>query len=150
MIEVYRLHSSRYSAMNGEGAAICGGRWNRQGTEAIYTAASRSLAILEILVHYAILPRNFLLTPIRIPDHVRTLFVPDSALPDSWNRASTIAATQDLAMQFYPNTAVSSVPSAVVMKERNYVLNPAHRDFQHIQFLASEPFQFDPRLKQAV
>jgi RES domain-containing protein len=53
-----------------------------------------------------------------------------------------------LAVQFYPNTAVLSVPSAIVMKERNYVLNPAHPDFQHVQFFASEPFQFDPRLRQ--
>jgi len=147
VIEVYRLHSARYPAMNGEGAAVYGGRWNRKGTEAIYAADSRSLAILEIMVHYSVLPKDFLLTPIRIPDRVRVLSVPDSALPLGWNQATTIAATPDLAMQFYPNTAVLSVPSAIVMRERNYVLNPAHRDFQHIQFLASEAFQFDPRLK---
>jgi RES domain-containing protein len=136
--------------MNGAGAAICGGRWNRQGAEVIYTAASRSLAILEVLAHYAVLPKDFLLTPIRIPDRVGTISIPDSALPVGWNQASTIAATQELAMQFYPSTAVLSVPSSIVMKERNYVLNPAHRDFRYIQFLASEPFQFDVRLKQTV
>ena len=147
MIEVYRLHSARYPAMNGEGAAICGGRWNRQGAEVIYTAASRSLAILEVLAHYAVLPKDFLLTPIRIPDGVGVLAVPDSALPIGWNQAIAIAATQDLAMQFYSSTAVLSVPSAIVTKERNYVLNPTHPDFQHIQFLASEAVQFDPRLR---
>jgi RES domain-containing protein len=133
--------------MNGEGAATYGGRWNKKGTEAIYTAESRSLAILEILVHYAVLPKDFLLTPIRIPDRVGILPVPDGALPIGWNQVTAIAATQDLATQFYTNTAVLSVPSAIVMKERNYVLNPAHPDFQHIQFLSSEAFQFDPRLR---
>lgn len=150
MIEVYRLHSSRYPAMNGEGAAIYGGRWNRKGFEVIYTSESRSLAILEILVHYAVLPKDFLLTPIRIPNHVATLSLPDSALPVGWNQASPIAATEDLAMQFYPNAAVLRVPSAIVTEESNYVLNPAHPDFRHIEFLAPEPFRFDPRLKQTM
>ena len=66
ILEVYRLHSSRYPANSGKGAAIHGGRWNPPGVEAIYTAQSRSLAALEILVHYTVLPRDFVLTPIRI------------------------------------------------------------------------------------
>lgn len=124
-----------------------GGRWNRPGTEVIYTAAARSLAILEIVVNYDVLPKDFVLTPIRIPDHVGILAVPDSDLPEGWNQPFIIAATQDLGMKFHPKTAVLSVPSAIVMEERNYVLNPAHADFQHIQFLSSRPFRFDVRLK---
>ena len=53
-------------------------------------------------------------------------------------------------MQFYPNAAVLRVPSAIVTEESNYVLNPAHPDFRHIQFFSPEPFRFDPRLKQTV
>jgi hypothetical protein len=36
--------------------------------EAIYAAESRSLAALEVLVHYSVLPLDFALTPIRIPE----------------------------------------------------------------------------------
>lgn len=150
MIEVYRLNSSRHSANSGKGAAIVGGRWNRRGTEVIYTAASRSLAVLEIMAHYAVLPKDFVLTPIRIPDHVGILTVPYSDLPAGWNQPTPILATSDLAEQLYPKTAVLSVPSAIVTDERNYLLNPAHADFQHIIFLTPQPFQFDPRLKQSV
>lgn len=50
---VYRLHSSRYHASSGDGAAIRGGRWNPSGTPVIYAAASASLAVLEVLVHYS-------------------------------------------------------------------------------------------------
>jgi RES domain-containing protein len=39
-----------------------------------------------------------------------------------------------------------SVPSAVVPPERNYLLNPAHRDFTKIRIGKPEPFHFDPRL----
>jgi RES domain-containing protein len=59
ILEVYRLHSKRYPANSGKGAALHGGRWNPPGVEAIYTAQSRSLAALEILVHYAVLLRDF-------------------------------------------------------------------------------------------
>ena len=46
MIEAYRIHSSRYPANSGKGAALHGGRWNDVGVEAIYTAQSRALAAL--------------------------------------------------------------------------------------------------------
>lgn len=43
-------------------------------------------------------------------------------------------------------TAVLSVPSAVIPRERNYILNPAHPDFARIRFSNPEPFYFDVRL----
>jgi RES domain-containing protein len=129
VIEVYRVHSSRYPANSGKGAAIHGGRWNRQGTEAIYTAASRSLAALEILVHYAVLPKDFVITPIRIPDSVRIVTLEESSLPADWDQPSISAAAQDVATPILAGTSVLNVPSAILRHERNYVLNPAHSDF---------------------
>jgi RES domain-containing protein len=38
------------------------------------------------------------------------------------------------------------VPSAVIPRERTYLLNPRHADFVRIRFLAPESFRFDPRL----
>jgi RES domain-containing protein len=55
VIAVYRLHRRDYPVNEGIGAALYGGRWNERGTEAIYTAGTRSLAVLEVLVHYATL-----------------------------------------------------------------------------------------------
>jgi signal transduction histidine kinase len=100
------------------------------------------------MAHYAILPKDFVLTPIRIPDHVGILSVPDSDLPAAWNSPSIAAFTQNMGMRCFPNTAVLRVPSAIVVAEHNYVLNPAHAEFQEIQFLNSEPFAFDSRLRQ--
>ena len=70
MPEVYRPHSRRYPADNARGAAFHGGRWNPQGLEVIYTAQSRSLAALEVLVHYSVLPRDFVCTAFLIPDRL--------------------------------------------------------------------------------
>ena len=149
MTEAYRLHSSRYPANNGRGAAVCGGRWNPRGTEVIYAAASRPAAVLEILVHYAVLPKDFVMTLISIPDRLSVLEVPDNVLIPGWDQPIPIAATQEYGRQWIANSrsAVLRVPSVVVKSEWNYVLNVSHREFREIRFGPSEPFQFDPRLK---
>ena len=118
-----------------------GGRWNERGVRAVYTAASRSLAALEVLVNYAALPRDFVITPVRIPWRVKIASVPQSLLASGW------AETQALGGMFLRDTAVLRVPSTVIPEENNYVLNPEHASFRHIEFLPSKPFLFDPRLK---
>lgn len=126
--------------------------------DAIYTAASRSLAALEILVHYSVLPKDFVVTPVRIPDFLIYDF--DSMICD-FAKVAGYQDNPDLpilgAMAVFggcwirdQNTAVLSVPSVIIPAERNYILNPAHPQFSQIEFLASEPFSFDPRLKQSV
>jgi RES domain-containing protein len=149
VIEAYRLHSSRYPANEGTGAAVNGGRWNPTGTGVIYAAASRSLAVLEILVHYSVLPRDFVITPISIPDGVSIMGVPDSVLADGWNQPTPIPATQEYGRTWITTngSAVLIVPSAVMPRERNFVLNVLHPDFRKIAFGPSERFPFDPRLK---
>lgn len=145
ILEVYRLHSKRYPANSGRGAALHGGRWNPPGVEAIYTAQSRSLAALEILVHYAVLPRDFVLTPIRIPEDrvVVARLQKNAQFPE-------LQQTRDLTLKWFPSTAVLGVYSVIIPDERIYILNPTHPEFEYIEFLDSEPFKFDPRLKQIV
>jgi RES domain-containing protein len=144
ILEVYRLHSRRYPANSGKGAALQGGRWNPPGVEAIYTAQSRSLAALEILVHYTVLPRDFVLTSIRIPeDRVVVARLQTHA-------QFSEPQTRDLALKWFPRTAAIGVHSVIIPEERIYVLNPNHPEFKYIEFLDPEPFQFDPRLKQLV
>jgi RES domain-containing protein len=145
----YRLHSSRYRANSGKGAAIRGGRWNPAGTEAIYTAASRSLAALEILVHYSVLPKDFVVTPVRIPDSVIEEARMDD-LPSDWQAQPGLTVTFGWSWIHNERSAVLSVPSSIILAERNYILNPAHPQFGDIEFLTSEPFYFNPRLKQSV
>jgi RES domain-containing protein len=145
----YRLHSSRYPASNGRGAAINGGRWNPKGIEVIYAAASRPAAILEVLVHYAVLPRDFVMTLIFMPDQLSIIEVPEHVLTPGWDQPIPIPATQEYGRQWIANSrsAVLRVPSAVVTSEWNYLLNVLHPDFRAIMFGPSEPFRFDPRLK---
>jgi RES domain-containing protein len=82
---VFRLCSKRYPANDGKGAALKGGRWNPAGTEVIYTSVTASLAALEVLANYSVLPRDFMLTEIQIPDTVAIEYVTGDLLPAGWN-----------------------------------------------------------------
>jgi RES domain-containing protein len=44
-------------------------------------------------------------------------------------------------------TAVLKVPSSIITKEHNYLINQNHRDFKYIKLIAIEDFDFDPRIK---
>ena len=43
-------------------------------------------------------------------------------------------------------SAVLELPSVIILGEPNYLLNPAHPDFQKIIIGKPQPFSFDPRL----
>jgi RES domain-containing protein len=150
VITLYRLSSKLFPADSGIGAAKYGGRWNRIGTEVIYAAQTASLAALEVLVHYSVLPKDHVLTEIRIPDALEILQWEEDVLPAGWKSAVPVSDMQDLGEMWVREgrAAVLSVPSSIIPKERNFIINPAHPDFRQIRFLPPLFFQFDPRLKK--
>ena len=107
-----------------------------------------SLAVLEILVHYSVLPKDFVVTPIELPEAIqrRQFEYP------SWSVDTPLHVTQTDGRAWIDDrlSAVTSVPSFVVPSERNYLFNPNHPDFAQIVFHLSEPFRFDPRLRPVV
>jgi RES domain-containing protein len=147
---LYRLSSALFPADSGLGAARYGGRWNPIGIEVIYAAQTTSLAALEVLVHYSVLPKDHVLTEIQIPDALEILRWEEDALPTGWKNDVPTSETQNLGELWVREgrSAVLSVPSSIIPKERNFIINPAHPDFQRISFLPPLPFQFDPRLKK--
>jgi hypothetical protein len=58
--------------LSGKGAALSGNRWNSKGTELIYCADSRALAMAEVAVHVSlsILPKDYVMVEIVIPTTV--------------------------------------------------------------------------------
>ncbi len=83
-----------------------------------------------------------------IPDGVQTERVAIGGLPAGWERAPAPEYLQLLGAGWVRrrNTAVLSVPSAVIPSERNFLLNPARRGFKRIKIGKPEAFCFDSRL----
>jgi RES domain-containing protein len=148
---VYRLGKQEYiKDLSGRGAEKSGGRWNNKGLPALYTASSRALAVLEVAVHIplGIMPTEYYMAAIEMPDNARILQIKVADLPANWNRNPIIKATQYIGDVFLKDSEhlVLQVPSASVTGDFNYVINPAHPDFKTVQIKFTEPFEFDSRL----
>jgi RES domain-containing protein len=145
---VYRIGSSRHPANDGMGANLYGGRWNHKGTPVIYSAASRALCALEVLANADELADDYISISIEIPDTLSITSISVADLPAGWDSNPSLDATRNIGTAWANalDTAVLSVPSAVIPRERNYILNSAHPDFARINFSAPEPFYFDDRL----
>lgn len=150
-MEVFRLLNKKYPIeLSGIGAARYGARWNSKGTEIVYTAQSRALAMAEVAVHLtlATLPRTFKMITIHIPDFVEVLNCNEKKLEIGWNDFPENSATQIIGDEFIQKNeyCVMKVPSAVVKGDYNYLINPYHPDFKSIKIIHQENFPFDKRI----
>jgi len=148
-MKVFRITVAKYAgSLSASGIA---GRWNSKDVEVIYTAASRSLACLENVVHRNSrgLQENFRIIEIEIPDNLKIVVVDKTKLKNGWHKFENMPQTQKIGDAWVKDlsSAILKVPSVIIPGEFNYILNPAHEDFKKIKYLGSEPFQFDPRLK---
>lgn len=151
MLTVWRMVTVRFagSAFSGEGARLYGGRWSDKGVPLIYTAASQSLAMLEMLVQDSPLRARYVMIPARIPQAVRIERLNMQALlPANWRDISAREELQAIGAQWVQKktSAVLAVPSAVIPDETNYLLNPLHADFKRIEIGKPQKFITDLRL----
>lgn len=150
---VFRLDREKRkdSILSGIGAEKVGGRWNSPGIKAVYTSESASLAILEVIVHLDLsedLPNDRILVKINIPDDLSLIQIEESKLPKNWDKFPYFNETQVIFDEFVADnkSAILKVPSVIVPEEFNYILNPAHPDFNRVFVLHLSHFNFDQRL----
>ncbi len=152
---VYRIERAKYleTTLQGLGAATSSGfRWNSINTRLVYTSESRALATLEVSVHLDLsedLPEDRYYVEIDIPDSLTILEVHTNDLPPDWDSKPPTTTTQIIGDDFslYNQAAVLKVPSSVVPREYNYLLNPQHPHFKKISVVQTQPMQFDTRIK---
>ena len=138
----YGIGSSRYPANDGEGAKRHGGRWNHKGTAVVYCAESVAHCALEVLANSSRLPADCILTQIHIPDALHVSIIQASELPNGWNDPAPSDVTRDIGTSWIRDgaTAVLSVPSSIITRKRNYLLNPAIRDSPRSNLMIRSPF----------
>lgn len=148
---VFRIGSSRFPAHDGRGASLYGGRWNHKGTAVLYTAASRALCALEILANADELANDYVVTAVTIPESTSVTHLSPAELPEGWDAGEPGKETRDIGTEWVNSLASAelAVPSAVIPREWNYLLNPAHPAFIAFEFSEPEPFYFDNRLDRA-
>jgi len=147
---IWRIVTARFadSAFSGEGARLFGGRWNRKGLPMVYTAESRSLALLEMMVQDDPLRAHYLLIPAFISSGVIQRELAVTELGDDWRALPARDRLQAIGNDWLQTreSCILSVPSAVVPAERNFLVNPLHPDFSKIAIGDAESLETDVRL----
>jgi len=151
VIKLFRISiSEQISDITGTGAKIYGGRWNHAGYPVVYTSGSRSLAALEFLVHVpmALAPDNLSIVEINIQENIKRESLKKSELPSSWRDYPAPEQLAIIGTNWIKSKSslLLDIPSAVVDREVNTLINPLHPDVKHVNVAIVEKFSFDPRL----
>lgn len=152
MISAFRLAfaDSVATAFSPRGAE---GRWNSRGTVVVYTAEHPALAVLEIMTAwndyqdfsgYHLYRCEF--DAAMVEDLVERVV---RGSVDPTDRATTRAFGDLWTME--RRSVALRVPSVVAPHSHNYLLNPAHPDFEDaVARQGLGPLRFDPRLVELV
>lgn len=149
-IDVWRICAATYAddIFSGDGGLHAKGRWHHKGLPIVYTSDSRALAALEILANTLGTGslRNRLWVMARAEISPSLIFNPER-YPDDWRSNPPSDTTRNFGKAWIKagESAVLRVPSAVILGEFNYLLNPLHPDFAKIKLHPPQPFAFDAR-----
>lgn len=143
---VFRICRDIYQALDGEGARLFGGRWNFPGRPVVYTSEHVSLCVLEQLVHLEpdLIPDNWVVVTIEISEHC------------SSEKLAKLHAKEEASRKFgdkwlfEKRSLYLKVPSFVITKEHNILLNPLHPEMSKVVVKDVSPFVFDPRFLKKV
>jgi RES domain-containing protein len=143
-MRVVRLAKRQHATLDGKGAAITGGRWNSPLRAVAYAASCGALTVVEYLAHMETLPANLILMLIEIPDTLEVERVYTSPVD--------LAASRQIGDAWLngKSTAVLEVPSVLVPRQKNFLINPDHPLFGAIKVIEKTPFAFDSRLLSSI
>ncbi|HRP90285.1 MAG TPA: RES family NAD+ phosphorylase [Edaphocola sp.] len=147
---VYNIRKEQFAkSLTASGAA---NRWNKTDQWVIYTASSEALAALELLVHRAGIREDehykLLIIEINItPKDIKTVSI--DQLPKNWKSIFCYPYLQEIGSAWYQeqNALVLKVPSAVLPRANNYIINTHHPLFySKVKIIKKEDFVWDSRL----
>jgi RES domain-containing protein len=147
MATLWRI--SNHLDLGGWGGTHFSSRWTSLGRRVVYMAESPSGALLEALVHLATrndpLPPTFTLLEIEAPD---SLAVNDLMPLADANWKESQVATQKIGDAWISSqrSPLGRVPSAIVPRTHNLLLNPLHPDSAQLRIVSVIRERFDNRL----
>jgi len=149
-MEVYRIAKEAFSKkLSASGRA---NRWNLDDQFMIYTGSSRSLSSLELIVHEnsvsPVFKYKVMIISIADEEDLFTRFL-QADLPKDWRSMITYPQLQQLGSDWYTSSKslVLKVPSAIIPKEYNYIINVNHPEFKNkVSLVRTEDYFWDERL----
>ena len=147
---VYNIRKAKYAdSLRASGVA---NRWNKNDEFVIYTGGSRALSTLELVVHRSSISidNSYKLLVIELNcKESEILEVNESLLPKNWQSVEAYPKLQEIGSDWYQNFEylVMKVPSAIIPKEYNYLLNTRHPVFKKkVKIKELENYEWDNRL----
>lgn len=137
-------------AFSGQGACDYGGRWNSPGVRMVYCSEHPALAALEKLVHIQDmeqLRQSYALIAVVCPQALaETLSQP---LPRNWTGEGARPQLRRIGDRWSASrrSLALVVPSVVLPRSSNILVNPLHPAFEQLQIGRPESLDFDPRLR---
>lgn len=147
MSTLWRISS--YADLAGEGAKYASARWHTKGNLVVYLAETPAGAMLERLVHLldteGQLPETYDLLEISAPDGLGIKELIPAAGTDWRNRLDLTRRIGD-AWLGSRETPLARVPSAIVPRTWNVLLNPVHPDAKQVNIHSVMRERLDNRL----
>ena len=127
------------------------GRWHRRGVRVAYASGTPAGALLEVIAHTEAssrLEHPYVLFEICFDADEHLLKAGPDVLPEDWRAVPWPVSTQEIGALWTEQQAsvVLEVPSAVVPRQRNYLINVAHPRFEELEVHGPDPFEIDARL----
>jgi RES domain-containing protein len=128
-------------------------RWHSAGSRIVYLAESPAGAMIEVLVHLELeedeLPPHYTLLRVEVPAHmaIQKLVPPRGA---AWMTNEAVTRKLGDAWLAAQSSALACVPSAILPRTSNYLLNPAHPEAARIKVKDATKHNFDVRLLRSI
>jgi len=144
---------SEYPDLSGAGGRLGSARWHTKGKPVVYLAESPAGAMLERIVHLlnmdedgnGDLPLTYTPLHVSVPDGFEEKALNTLALTE-WKAREELTRQMGDAWLASRETSLARVPSAILPRTWNYLLNPNHPQAAQIQIVEVIKERFDNRL----
>ena len=151
MTTLWRI--GKYADLSGEGGRIGSARWHSRGRPVVYFTESPAGAMLERVFHMidldsdedGNLPRFYQLLQVSVPDDLATKQL-NTLAPTDWREHPEFTRNIGDVWLASLETPLAKVPSAIVPRTWNYLMNPNHPDAKKIEIAEVIRERFDNRL----
>lgn len=150
-MKIYRVAKKKFvKDLSGEGARLHGGRWNKKGRSMLYFSEHLSLCVLELLtrIDFEFLNEDYAFIEVEISEKLITTIPDIDALAENWRADPPVSNTSEFGSNWLSQNEHLAlfVPSAVLPRERNILVNPNHFSISKLKILNEGPLELDPRL----